>query len=661
MGPLGAGTGATGMRTARHAAITSPASPVRIVGLLLLALLATALMQSCGGGADPKGESPGDASGSSPAPTPAPAPSPTPAPAPTPAPVAPPRDATPTAIAAHAGADQTAQVNSTLGIAPAVRVTARDGQAVPGVVITFSVLSGGGSVSGATRGTDANGVATVGSWTLGSSVGEQKLVTRSAGLPEVTFRAHARAASGSGTMAPEAGTDHQTAQAGAALTLAPAVRVLRPDSVPEAGLEVTFAVTSGGGMLQTTSTVTDADGRAGAERWTLGPTLGTQTVSASAQGYTPVSFTATAFGTGAPNFTRSVWLDGLAQPWDIAFAPDGAVLYTERTLGLSVRTGDGGTRLLFSPADLVFMEQDGMLGLALDPLFASNRTLYVYMASNIAGATDNRIVRLVVNADYSAVSSRTDILTGIRWDNGTHQGGRLRFGPDGLLYVTTGDNRVGTVPQDLATLGGKVLRVTREGAAAAGNNTPAGGDPRIYTYGLRNPQGIAFRAGGVLDAGRPYLCEHGPGEHDEVTPLLAGGNGGWDPRPNTVTGLCPDGSEIDYCGYSGTDMTDLAAYPAALPPIWRSEPISQGLSGCGFVSGLPWRDWDGALAIAMLSGRRLEILRLSDAGAVTQIVRLLDTLGERLRHVETGPDGSLWVLTDGKSGGDEIWRLVPSP
>jgi glucose/arabinose dehydrogenase len=285
---------------------------------------------------------------------------------------------------------------------------------------------------------------------------------------------------------------------------------------------------------------------------------------------------------------------------------------------------------------------------------------YVYMASNVDGATDNRVVRFVIDAGYTAVSQRTDIVTGIRWENGEHQGGRIRFGPDGLLVITTGDNRQGALPQDLTSLAGKVLRVTRDGTPAPDNATPTGGDARIFAFGHRNPQGVAFRDRGS-DAGRAYLCEHGPGLWDEVTPLTAGGNGGWDPRPDAISGRCPDGTTLTYCGYSGTDMTDLVRYPAAMRPLWRSEPISQGLSGCGFVSDARWRDWDGALAVALLSGRRLEVLRLSESGTLVESIRVLDTLAERLRHVETGPDGALWVLTDAKTGGDEIWRLVPAP
>jgi glucose/arabinose dehydrogenase/predicted small lipoprotein YifL len=569
-------------------------------------------------------------------------------------------DNTPTSMQAHAAASQNGTVNTPAATLPAVRVTRRDGNGVAGITVTFSAVAGGGSVSGASRVTDANGVATVGGWTLGNQVGEQKLSARAEGLPEVSFSAMADPAPGAGTLERVAGSDGQTAATGAAVAVAPAVRVLNAEGTAQAGVTVSFAVTAGGGSLQTASAVSDAQGIASSGRWTLGPAAGTHTVQASATGYSSMRFDATALATGAPSFTRSVWLGGLASPWDIAFAPDGAVLYTERSRGLSVRVGTAAPRVLFRPSDMVAQDQSGMLGVALDPQFASNRTVYVYMASNVSGSTDNRVVRFVVNADYTAVSARNDIATGISYAGGGHSGGRLRFGPDGLLYISTGDNRTGTVPQDLAVLGGKVLRITRDGLPASGNNTPAGGNPRIYTHGHRNPQGLAFRPGGS-GSSQPYSCEHGPGNNDEVTPLAAGGNGGWDPRPRGNPPRCPNGSSDSYCGYQGSLMTDTTAIPGALRPAWSTGSASQGMSGCGFVSGSVWRDWNGALAVALLSGRRLEILRLNAAGTSATNTPILNTLGERLRHVETGPDGALWVLTDGKTGGDEIWRLVANP
>src|SRR5512134_3871190 len=111
---------------------------------------------------------------------------------------------------------------------------------------------------------------------------------------------------------------------------------------------------------------------------------------------------------GPPTLTRTVYMTGLQNPWDMAFTPDGAMLYTERGRGLSVRRANGTTALLLQPADMVAQGQSGMQGVAIDPAFATNRTIYVYMSSNAAGTTDNRVIRLVVDAAYTATSSRSD-------------------------------------------------------------------------------------------------------------------------------------------------------------------------------------------------------------------------------------------------------------
>jgi glucose/arabinose dehydrogenase len=360
---------------------------------------------------------------------------------------------------------------------------------------------------------------------------------------------------------------------------------------------------------------------------------------------------------------RTVLLEGLRNPWDLAFTPDGALLYTERGRGLSVRRADGSTALLYAPPDLVAQGQSGMQGIALDPDFAANRTLYLYLSSNAGGTLDNRVLRLTVDAGYTAVAGRSDIVTGISYKSegqpgdpggaGAHNGGRLRFGPDGLLYITTGDNHRGPLPQNLQALGGKVLRVDRDGKPAAGNATPAGGDPRIYAYGFRNPQGLTFRPAN----GQPYISEHGPNHSDEVTALVAGGNGGWDP-------LCLNG--INYCGYTSnqrngalTPMTDTGKFPQALRPAWNTGNDSDGMAAAEFLRGAKWKAWDGALAVAFLAGQRLEVLTLDAAGNATAQAPLLADQRTRLRAVVLGPDGDLYVTTDSRSGGDQIWRLTP--
>ena len=371
--------------------------------------------------------------------------------------------------------------------------------------------------------------------------------------------------------------------------------------------------------------------------------------------------------TDTPVLTRTVLLQNLSTPWDIAVAADGAIFFTEKCRGLSVRHTDGTVTRLFGTSgsaliasDVQCEGQSGVHGVALDPAFATNRTLYVFMLSTLSSSPrTNRVVRLVVNSAYTSASNRADIITDIAFKNagngvggsGAHSGGRIRFGPDGFLYVTTGDNHNPSLPQSPTMLGGKVLRVTTTGAAAPGNAPPAGFDARVFTYGHRNVQGITFRPG----TGQPFIAEHGPNHSDEVTALANGGNGGWDPQ-NRPSLSCPD----NYCGYAGNastmPMTDVTRFPTALPARWSNGGSSQGMSPTEFLVGTQWRSWNGRLAVGFLAGARLTILELNESGtAVGNADASLPAVG--YRGLTLGPDGNLYVAT---STG-EIWRITPSP
>lgn len=211
-------------------------------------------------------------------------------------------------------------------------------------------------------------------------------------------------------------------------------------------------------------------------------------------------------------------------------------------------------------------------------------------------------------------------------------------------------------------MGGKVLRIDGDGKAAPDNGAPEGFDARVYTYGHRNPQGITFRPG----TNQPYTAENGPWHSDEVTALVAGGNGGWDPRPKqSGRGECPD----NYCGYEPNQMgavppkdraaymsmTDLALYPKAMKPAWNNDGLSQGLSSGTFLSGKQWKSWDGRMVISFMGigvhgtpvGNRIDVLDIAkDGSAATRTMAAIPMPAGRFRSLVQGPDGHLYVATD---------------
>ena len=385
-------------------------------------------------------------------------------------------------------------------------------------------------------------------------------------------------------------------------------------------------------------------------------------------------------------------------PWDMAFLPDGTMFFTEKCKGLSVRLPSGKVNALLGvggstgyatvKADLFCDGQAGVQGVAVDPQFATNRFVYLYSSSKGSNRTyggyNNIVMRMKMDASLSSASDIVEIINDIGYKPGksnhpfggpgAHNGGRLRFNPgDGFLYVTTGDNHSGEGPQSPTQIRGKVLRVDRDGKAAPANNPPAGFDKRIFAYGFRNPQGIAFRPG----TNEPFIAENGPWHSDEVTKLVNGGNGGWDPRDNrNARGPCPDG----YCGYSPNQMgalppaersafmpmTDLRTYPDALKPAWNNNGLSQGMGGNVFLVGKQWKEWEGRLAVGYAgigihgtpTGNRIDILDITkDGTASTRQELSWPTFAGRFRHLSLGPDNALYVA-DEASG--MIYRVTPN-
>lgn len=342
--------------------------------------------------------------------------------------------------------------------------------------------------------------------------------------------------------------------------------------------------------------------------------------------------------TETPKFKEEVIVQGRQNVWDVVQVPGKQLLFTERSGSLNLYD-NGKIKQVAAISDVAVGGEGGLMGMALDPQFEQNRYLYLCFNST---ADDIRVTRWKVANDLSSLSDRNDIVTGMPANpSGRHSGCRLAFGPDGYLWTGTGDSAQGTQPQQPNNLGGKILRTDRNGKAAPGN-LGNGFDARVYSYGHRNTQGIAFFSkarNGLVGVS----AEHGSSVDDELNPLTKG-NFGWAP---------PAGYDED-----GVAMTDTDRFPDAVRAIWSSGTPTQAPSGITIISGAQWKGWDGAVAMALLRDRHLKILRLSDDNKVAKEEKVLEGTYGRLRMVYQAPDGNLYVTTDNKSN-DKIIRVTP--
>jgi len=306
---------------------------------------------------------------------------------------------------------------------------------------------------------------------------------------------------------------------------------------------------------------------------------------------------------------------GLVSPWGLAFAPDGSALVGERDTGLIKRVqGSGRVDVVGRVPQSRPSGEGGLLGIAVDP---EGRWVYAYATT----ASDNRILRMPW--DGSRLGSGAPILTGIPKAT-IHNGGRLAFGPDGMLYASTGDAGKPELAQRTDSLAGKVLRIAPDGSIPPGNPFP--GSP-VWTFGHRNVQGLAFDA-----VGRAYASEFGAKDVDEVNLLTPGANYGW-PLAEGATGR--------------SGLTDPIA-------TWSPTSIASP-SGIAVSGGSAW--------VASLRGERLWRVPLVGDRAGRPKAVDLGAWG-RLRTIAVAPDGSLWLMTsntDGRGrtrpGDDRILRL----
>ena len=297
---------------------------------------------------------------------------------------------------------------------------------------------------------------------------------------------------------------------------------------------------------------------------------------------------------------------GLTSPWDIAFLPDGQALVSERDTGLVKRIDEAGEVEVVGEIPAAEPSSEGgLLGLAVHPDYPRQPYIYAYYSTD----TDNRVVRLRYLPGGSFGPEEV-LVDGIP-SSEIHNGGRIAFGPDGMLYVTTGDGSNGEVAQDRPSLGGKILRLTAEGEPAPDN--PFGDSP-VWTYGHRNVQGITWD-----EAGRLFASEFGQDTWDELNLIEPGNDYGW--------------PAVEGASDEDDSYTD---------PLVQWRPDEASPSAVAYA--------DGAIWMAGLNGERLWRIVVDGEKVVGDPEAFFTGEYGRLREVQAAPDGSLWLTTSNTDG-----------
>jgi glucose/arabinose dehydrogenase len=334
----------------------------------------------------------------------------------------------------------------------------------------------------------------------------------------------------------------------------------------------------------------------------------------AAEGPEPEDQADGAANAGPVEVETSVIATNLEVPWGITFLPDGDTLFTERDSGRLLRMDASGNIEEVQTLPTRGYGEGGSLGLAVSPDYEENGYVYAYYTTE----EDNRVVRFRLGEEPEP------ILTGIPF-NSYHDGGRIAFGPDGMLYVATGDAGNSSNSQDRNSLGGKILRLTPEGGIPEDNPFP---NSPVYSYGHRNVEGLAWDEQGQL-----FASEFGSNAYDEVNLIRPGENYGW--------------PEVEGEGGRSLGYVD---------PIttWRTYEASP--SGAEILHNGAIPQWEGDLFVAALRGERLWRLELDEEGNVIGRYQLLRGEVGRIRNVVQAPDGSLWVTTSNLDG-----RGSPAP
>ncbi len=323
--------------------------------------------------------------------------------------------------------------------------------------------------------------------------------------------------------------------------------------------------------------------------------------------------------------------ENLEIPWSIVWDPEGIIFFTERNGNVRI-IQDG----IVSEKPILSLDvsggEGGLLGMTLDPNYSENHYIYLYYSYSNFLSTENRVVRFVEsNLTLSEEKVLIDKIPGGPF----HDGGRIQFGPDGKLYITTGDTGDKNLAQDKNSVAGKILRINSDGSVPEDN--PFSGSP-IYSYGHRNPQGLDWDESDNLVA-----TEHGPRQHDEINVIVPGANYGW---PDIIGDETMEG---------------------LVTPILDTGDDTWAPSGAEFYDGNKIPQWTGKFFVATLRGNHLHMIDFDlEKNKVLSHQKLFTGDFGRLRDVATGPDGYLYFLTSNQDGrgspeinDDRILRIVP--
>ncbi|KAB5487023.1 MULTISPECIES: PQQ-dependent sugar dehydrogenase [Flagellimonas] len=342
--------------------------------------------------------------------------------------------------------------------------------------------------------------------------------------------------------------------------------------------------------------------------------------------------------TNNDGFTSEIVVDGIQNPWGMVFLPNKDILISEKS-GKLILYQSGKTIEVDNAPEVYNRGQGGLMDIELHPNYKKNGWIYFSYASSEgddkggntaimrAKLSNNKLVQKQLL--YKAIPNTT---------KGQHFGSRLEFDRDGFLFFSIGERGDRDVnPQDITRDGGKIYRLHDDGKVPKDNPFVGqdGAKTAIYSYGHRNPQGLALHP----ETGQLWEHEHGPRGGDEINIIQKGKNYGW---PVITYGI----------NYSGTKITDETSRPGMEQPLYQWTP-SIAPSGLAFVTSDKYPDWKNSLLVGSLSFQYLERLEIKDNKVVYR-EKLLDGMG-RVRNVRQGPDGYIYVGIEGKG----VFRLVP--